>query len=258
MALKIELDSLDGLDEAVKGLYVQDGDKYRLDAELPDVAGLKSALDKERKAAREAEQARKRDLERYKDIDPERYAELLKAHEELEEAKLKGAGNIDELVAKKAEKAIAEAQKQLKAAQDAAEAAKQRAHAYESRVLDDSIRAAAAKAGLHQHAIDDALFRGRAMFVLDENGNAVQRDAEGNTVIGKDGKTPYSPIEWLESMRETAPHWFPAGASGSGSGSGKQGGGFGSGKPRSEWSPREKADYIEKHGRAAYEALPYN
>jgi len=223
------------------------------------VGGLKSALEKERKAARDAEQARKRDLERYKDIDPERYTELLKAHEELEEAKLKGAGNIDELVNKKAEKAIAEAQKQLKAAQDAAEAAKKRAQAYESRVLDDAIRAAAAKAGLHQHAIDDALFRGRAMFALDENGQAVQRDAEGTVVIGKDGKTPYNPLEWLESMRETAPHWFPAGASGSGSGGGpKGGGGSGSGKPRSQWSSREKADYIERHGRQAYEALPFN
>jgi hypothetical protein len=94
------------------------------------------------------------------------------------------------------------------------------------------------------------------MFTLDENGNAVQRDADGNVVIGKDGKTPFSPSEWLESMRESAPHWFPAGASGSGSNNGSKGGG--AGKPKSQWTPREKAEYIEKHGRQAYEALPYN
>lgn len=197
-------------------------------------------------------------MERYKDIDPEKYAELLKAHEELEEAKLKGAGNIDELVNKKAEKAIAEAQKQLKAAQDAAEAAKKRAQAYESRVLDDAIRAAATKAGLHPGAVDDALFRGRTMFALDESGQAVQRDAEGNLVIGKDGKTPYSPAEWLESMRETAPHWFPAGASGSGSGGGAKGGGAGPAKVRSQMTTRERSDFIERYGREKYEALPYN
>jgi hypothetical protein len=57
-------------------------------------------------------------------------------------------------------------------------------------------------------------------------------------------------------MRESAPHWFPAGASGSGSNNGSKGGG--AGKPKSQWTPREKAEYIEKHGRAVYEALPYN
>jgi len=45
-------------------------------------------------------------------------------------------------------------------------------------------------------------------------------------VLGKDGKTPFSPAEWIESMTEIAPHWFPAsssggGASGSGSGTSK-------------------------------------
>jgi len=138
-----------------------------------------------------------------------------------------------------------------------AETERKKAAAYQGRVLDDAIRSAAAKAGLHQHAIDDALFRGRAMFTLDDNGQAVQLDSEGSPVIGKDGKTPFNPNEWLESMREQAPHWFPAGASGSGSGNGSKGGGQGSGKPRSEWSPREKSDYISKHGRTAYEALPW-
>jgi hypothetical protein len=96
------------------------------------------------------------------------------------------------------------------------------------------------------------------MFTLDENGNAVQLDGDSQVVIGKDGKTPFNPAEWLDSMRESAPHWFPAGASGSGSGNDKRGGGSGSGKPRSQWTPAEKSAYIEKHGRSAYEALPYS
>lgn len=96
------------------------------------------------------------------------------------------------------------------------------------------------------------------MFALDESGQAVQRDAEGNLVIGKDGKTPYSPAEWLESMRETAPHWFPAGASGSGSGGGAKGGGAGPAKVRSQMTTRERSDFIERYGREKYEALPYN
>lgn len=218
-----------------------------------DNSGLKSALEKERRAAREAEAKRKELEARFSGIDPDTYAELVKAHEEAEANR----GTVEERAQKHAQKAIDEANKKLAEALTAAENERKKAQAYQGRVLDDAIRAAAAKAGIHQHAIDDALFRGRAMFTLDDNGNAVQLDGDGQPVIGKDGKTPYTPVEWLESMRETAPHWFPAGASGSGSGSDKKGGGFGSGKPKSEWSPREKSDYITKHGRAAYEALPF-
>src|SRR5687767_7236901 len=65
MALKAQLDSLDGLPEAVAKEYkeVKDGDKVRyvLDAEgVEDVSGLKSALSKERKARTEAEKLMKK------------------------------------------------------------------------------------------------------------------------------------------------------------------------------------------------------
>lgn len=250
--LKTELESLDGLDDSLKGLYVEHDGKFVLDADIPDVGALKSALDKERKAAREAEAKRKAFEDKYSGIDPDKYAELLKKFEEDENSKL----TIEERVAKASEKAVAAAQKEIAAAKAQAEAEHKKALAFQGRVLDDAIRKAATDAGLHKHAIDDALFRGRVMFSLDDNGNAIQRDADGNPVIGKDGKTPFSPAEWLESMRESAPHWFPAGASGSGSNNTTKGGG--AGKPRSQWTPREKSDYIEKHGRAAFEALPFN
>lgn len=214
-----------------------------------DNSGLKSALEKERKAARDAEAKRKELEARYKDIDPDRYAELQKKAEE--------EGTPEERAAKLAEKAIAQIRKEAEASKKEADDARKQRDAFRGRVLDDALRKAAAKAGLHQHAIDDALFRGRAMFTLDENGEAVQLDAEGLPVIGKDGKTPFSPSEWLDGMRENAPHWFPAGASGSGSGNKQHNSGAPTGKPTKQWTPREKSDYISKHGRAAYEALPY-
>lgn len=64
MALKAVLHSLDDLDERLKKLYRKEGGKYLLkvdDAEaLVDVAGLKSALEKERQARREAESQARR------------------------------------------------------------------------------------------------------------------------------------------------------------------------------------------------------
>jgi hypothetical protein len=86
--------------------------------------------------------------------------------------------------------------------------------------IDGAVREAAAKAALVPAAIDDALGRGRRVFTLDENGRPVARDAESAVVPGKDGERPMTPAEWLESMREAAPHWWPpssgAGAPGAG------------------------------------------
>jgi hypothetical protein len=93
------------------------------------------------------------------------------------------------------------------------------------------------------------------MFQLDENGHAVQIGDDGQPVLGKDGKTPFNPAEWLDSMKEAAPHWFPAGASGSGSGSGNRGAGNVN-LNRSTMTAKEKSEYIAKHGRDQYMALP--
>ncbi|WP_020227131.1 hypothetical protein [Acidovorax sp. MR-S7] len=161
-------------------------------------------------------QAAQDNLKRFDGIDPDAVRNILKRFSDDEEAGLIQAGKVDEVLNKRTERMKADYDKKLAAAMQAAEAATQRAQAFQGRVLDDAIRAAAVKAGLHQHAIDDALFRARSMFTLDENGSAVQFDADGSPVLGKDGKTPFTPMEWLEGMKDKAPHWFPATASGSG------------------------------------------
>lgn len=74
MALKLTLDSLDGLDEGTKGLYAEKDGKYRLDVEgIEDTSGLKSALEKERTARRELEKRAKAALS---EDDMEEYARL--------------------------------------------------------------------------------------------------------------------------------------------------------------------------------------
>lgn len=57
MALNFEIDSIDELDEGVKELYVQHGDKFRLDVSGIDPADeLKDALNKERQERKDAKQ----------------------------------------------------------------------------------------------------------------------------------------------------------------------------------------------------------
>ena len=154
------------------------------------------------------------------------------------------AGKFDEVMAKRTERMKAEYERLLAEANGKAEAAMKRTKAYEGRVLDDAVRAAAAKAGLHTHAIDDALFRARSMFSLDETGQAVQLDESGKPVLGKDGKSPFTPTEWLEGMKEKAPHWFPASASGGGAGGGGGGNGGGGKTPENLTQAKTKEERV--------------
>ncbi len=164
-------------------------------------------------------------MKQFDGIDPTAVRSILQRFTDDEEAKLIASGKIDEVLNKRTERMKGEYDKKLSQAMKEAETAKGRAAKFTQRVLDDSIRAAASKAGLHTHAVDDALFRGRSMFQLDEEGQAVAIDSEGSVVIGKDGKTPLTPAEWLESMKESAPHWFPATTTGGGTNPSKPGSG---------------------------------
>lgn len=218
MALPFEVESLDSIDESARAFYTETEDKkFRLDLDgYEDPKGLKSALDKERQAARDASKLAKDLQKKYEGIDPDKVKNLLSKLENDEEAKLLADGKIDEVVNRRIEKQRNDYDKQLTEAQKQAEIEAGKAKKFEQRVLDNHIRAAAAKAGIHQHAIEDALFRARTMFHLDDDGNAVQIDQDGQVVFGKDGKSPFSPSEWLDEMKEKAPHWFPAANSGGG------------------------------------------
>ena len=55
MALELNVDTLDGLDDSVKGLYVERDGKFQLDVNgIEDVSGLKSALEHERTSRKKA------------------------------------------------------------------------------------------------------------------------------------------------------------------------------------------------------------
>lgn len=222
MALQLVIGKLDEVAEAQRSLYVEKDGKFHLDVDgIEDTTGLKNALNAERLAAKEAKRIAKEIEERYAGIDPAKVREMMAKLENDGEAALIAAGKIDEVIARRTEKFKAESQRQIEEAKNAAKAAEARASKFSQRVLDNHIRQAATKAGLHQHAVEDALFRARSMFSLSEDGDAIQLGADGVPVLGKDGKTPFSPAEWLEGMKESAPHWFPASSSGGGAGGGK-------------------------------------
>lgn len=196
----------------------------------------------------------KDNLARFDGIDPDAVKTILQRFSDDEEAKLIAEGKIDQVLEKRTERFRADSDKQINAAVARAEKAEGFANKFRDRVLADAIREAGTKAGALSTAADDLILRARGTFKVNDEGEAVAVDTDGNAILGKDGKTPLSPIEWAESLKDTAPHLFPA-AEGTGGGGHKPGGG-GANLKRSEMTSQEKADYTRKHGTQAFLKLP--
>jgi len=150
-------------------------------------------------------------LQRFEGIDPDAVRNILSKFANDEEAGLIAAGKVDEVLNKRTERMKAGYESETAKERTAREAAEARANKFSKRVLENGIRAAAATAGIHQFAFEDAMYRAASVFTLDEDGNPTA--AEG--AFGKDGK-PLTLKEWFGDMKEKAPHWFPASASGGG------------------------------------------
>lgn len=224
MALKLKLDTLDGLDDAIKALYVAKDGKFELSVDgIEDTGGLKTALQKEREARAKLEGS----LKAFDGVDPAQYKNLMDQLNGSEEMRLMAEGKYTEVLDRRTAKFQEELTKKLTEEQNKTNLAVERSKKFESRVLEGQLSSAATQAGVHKHAIDDVLARGRSIFTLDDAGNAIQLGADGKPVLGKDAKTLFSPAEWLGGIKETAPHWFPNGNTGSPANDGGSGGGSG-------------------------------
>ena len=214
------VDNLDGIPERAKIAFVEENGKFKFDpSKIDDYKELKASIEKERTAAKEAREA----LKKFEGIDPLKTKEFMAKFENDEEAQLIANGKIDEVFQKRTEKWRMEEERQKKELGDKITAAESKASAYKDRVLDDAFRSAAGKITDIQSGAVDEMFLGymRGIFALDDNGNAVQHNSDGSVVIGKDGKTPYSPLEHIEGLRATKPWLFKVMSSGS-SATGKQ------------------------------------
>ncbi|MFS1538543.1 MAG: hypothetical protein ACL7BU_11850 [Candidatus Phlomobacter fragariae] len=191
-------------------------------------------------------------LKRFEGIDPEQVKGVLQRFENDEEAKLIAAGKIDEVINKRTERLRHDVDKKVQTEKLRAEKAEAFANKFRNRVLGDEIRAAAGQAGALASAQDDLILRAKGIFKINDEGQAVAVDEENNPIMGKDGRTPLTPVEWIESLKESAQHLFPS-ASGTGSGDSKSGGAH---FKRSQMSSTDKAEYVRRFGREAYLRLP--
>lgn len=244
----------EGLPEAVQGLYAKTDDgKFRLGVEgIEDTTGLKTALQKEREAKEVAARGLKELTEKWGDLDSDVVKDLIAKFEGNEESKLIREGKIDLVLQKRTEAMRKELLKQVEDAKKETEKQAQKANRWTRLVLDNMVRQAGIKAGVHASGIEDALLHAPlAGFEVTDEGEAVCK-RDGNVVLGKDGKTSMSLLDWFESRKEISPHWFPA-PSGSDSqqnqNTGNNGGGGGKTIKRADFDkldPKVKMDKIKE------------
>jgi hypothetical protein len=231
MPLKAVLDTLEGLDDDQKAEYVEKDGKFVL-KRLEDVEGIVFSSEVEGLARKRDELlAEKKALEaqvrKYKGLDPAKYQEAMDRLRQIDEKKLLDEGEVDKVVeqrlqARKAEwdeekAALTEENAKLKELQT-------------KLIIEDAVRAACVEAGAKPSAFEDFILRAKAVFVVDEAGPGPKRD--GQVVYGKDGTTPMTVAEWVETLRKPAPHLFDTS-----SGGGAPGGG---GTPNNENNPWHK------------------
>jgi len=89
-------------------------------------------------------------------------------------------------------------------------------------LIQSNVRAAFDKSDCKVTAFDDLLLRAVNFFKVEE-GQLVARDGSGELIRGKDGAI--TPEEYIESLREKAPHWWGDSESGGLGGSNKKTGG---------------------------------
>ncbi len=211
MALKMVVETLEGIDTAFQSLYTKGEDgKFHLAVEgVEDVSGLKSALQKEREANKEL----KAKAAAYEGIDPEKAQEALKKLRDIEEKKLIEAGELEKVLENRTKIMRQDHQAQVEQLTKRAEAAeadsektrKLLATAIIERGITDAVNEVGSP---RKGAIIDIIQRGRQTWRLDENGKPVAFNEDGTTIYGKDGKLPISMKDWAQNLLEQAPHLF--------------------------------------------------
>jgi DNA repair exonuclease SbcCD ATPase subunit len=119
---------------------------------------------------------------------------------------------VNELVGKKLESKQAEFESQIDDVTKKAEEFENKYNSvvqkYNGEKISLAVRTAAEKAGVLPTAIDDVVNRASGMFSISEDGKIESRDSEGN--LRKVGKKVLDPNLFVENLKESATHFWPA------------------------------------------------
>lgn len=194
-----------------------------LDARVAaEVAGLKS---KNTELLGQVTQFKTK-LQEFDGIEPEAFRKMTEHFDTQEEQGLLKKGDLDGAFSKRTERLRKDYDKKLEVANQEAQKHNTRANKLAARAIRAEIVTNASKTGALQEALEDVVLRGQALWHVDDEGNVVAKDSDGHPAMSRDGKTPLTMQEWLDSLRESAPHLWPRaqGSNAPGSGPAAKGG----------------------------------
>lgn len=122
---------------------------------------------------------------------------------------------------------------------------------FENLKLDVAVSEAAveAKTLAEVGVLADIKRAAREVYAFDPELDAlVMKDAQGNVVYGKDGKTPKPVSEWLLEQQEKSRHWWGVSTSGKAPGSKLPGGMDANPWSKEGWSLTKQGEVVREHG----------
>ena len=212
MGLPLTTESLDSIDESLRSHYVEENGKFRLDLDgYEDPTNLKSALQKERDAAKNAQKALSEMTSKYAGIDADQTRQLLAKLAQDEDARLIAEGKIDEVIEKRVNNMRSSFEDQQRELNSKLESEQNRVKAYKSKAISAEIVKASTQVGVLNTALNDVILRSTGQFDIDANGNVVAIDSSGNVIYDADGQSPLSVTTWVNKLKKDAPHLFVKG-----------------------------------------------
>ncbi len=245
MALKFKFNSKSEIPAELAAHYVERDGAWVLEADgSADVLAhghdaLKARLDEFRQSNLALLKQIEEQKTRFDGIDPDEVRKLTDEKRQLEEAQQLKAGELEKVVENRVKGMKADWDKQLTTLTSERDSLNARLTAIQ---IDQGVVGAATKRGLRPTAFADITARARNVFKL-VNGAPRAFEADGQTVrYGKDGVTPMTLEEWVDSQVSDAPHLFESNAGGGAAGD-ASGGGAGSRQGRSVKNPFRKESW---------------
>jgi len=217
MALKLKYKTKDEVPAELQSIYVERDGEFALDI---DGVVEKAKHDEFRTANAALKKELDEQKKRFEGIDPDEVRKLADEKRQLEESQQLKLGEVEKVLENRMKNAKAEWDKQFTTVSAERDSLNSRLTAIQ---IDQGVTTVATKKGLRPTAIPDITARARSVFRLVQ-GAPVAYEADGKTVrVGKDGMTPMTLEEWVDSQVADAPHLFESnsggGAGGDGSGS---------------------------------------
>lgn len=251
MAIKVQVDKIDEVEEGYRGLYTESDGKFVLTGvdnilDHPSVRKLKDENGQRRISERKATDK----LKTYEILGDRKPEDILATLDRVPELETLAAGKLDE---KKVEELVngrltiklapvqreLDGAKKLIADRDVIIADFQKKET--TRSIHDAVREAVTKAqGFNASAMEDALMFAERHLTVDEDGKVTTKEDVGVTP-GVDA------VVWLSEMQQRKPHWWGTTTGGGGGGNRGTGGGGGIVNPwmNDTWNMTEQGKIVQ-------------